>query len=334
MLRFEDCYRILGIEADASAEQIREAYRDLVKVWHPDRFNHDPDLYRKAQDKLKQINEAFETLERRPRPGAGTKSEAPPRRRRPGFHVSNAPRPVVYGRLVYVAFLLMLAGAAGWVLQGDGLSFLMGSRGARKLIDDTLANVNATSGEEERAADAASASPPVDIDEAVRTLSRLAAAEGIEEVLARHQDPPPAPKPVSPDAVIFEWSMSDEEAGPGFQQPEPAPRRSILDDAPEDVAVHLATMTPEQLGSIETACMMSHRRGAEAFERCLEFQLRRTHATRVGLDLTALDAAIRRAIETACADWRYRGPSVYDECLRREHALIASADEASAGPSE
>jgi curved DNA-binding protein CbpA len=55
-------YQILDISPDASLEEVRRAYRDLVKVWHPDRFQHDPQLQKKAQDKLKQINIAYEAL--------------------------------------------------------------------------------------------------------------------------------------------------------------------------------------------------------------------------------------------------------------------------------
>lgn len=52
----------LGLEPGATPEQIREAYRDLVKVWHPDRFEHDPRLRQKAEEQLKEINQAFESL--------------------------------------------------------------------------------------------------------------------------------------------------------------------------------------------------------------------------------------------------------------------------------
>jgi hypothetical protein len=55
-------YQILEIEPGASKDDIRQAYRDLVKVWHPDRFLDDLRLQRKAEEKLKQINAAYEFL--------------------------------------------------------------------------------------------------------------------------------------------------------------------------------------------------------------------------------------------------------------------------------
>lgn len=59
-----DDYEMLGLQAGASPEEIRQAYLDLVKVWHPDRFSHDPRLQRKANDRLREINLAYERLGR------------------------------------------------------------------------------------------------------------------------------------------------------------------------------------------------------------------------------------------------------------------------------
>ena len=58
----ESYYHVLGLEPGAPAQEVKTAYRDLAKVWHPDRFVHDPKLQRKAQEKLKEINEAYEAI--------------------------------------------------------------------------------------------------------------------------------------------------------------------------------------------------------------------------------------------------------------------------------
>ena len=57
------CYRALELEPGASLEQVKQAWRELVKVWHPDRFPNDAKLQRKAQERLKEINGAYEILE-------------------------------------------------------------------------------------------------------------------------------------------------------------------------------------------------------------------------------------------------------------------------------
>lgn len=59
-----DYYRsILGVDATASPEQLRQAYLDLVKRWHPDRLAHNPELQKEAEAKLKEINEAYKELQ-------------------------------------------------------------------------------------------------------------------------------------------------------------------------------------------------------------------------------------------------------------------------------
>src|SRR5687768_319033 len=58
----DDSYRLLDLDPNASDEELKRAHRDLMKVWHPDRFGHDPSLRRKAEEKLKAINEAYERI--------------------------------------------------------------------------------------------------------------------------------------------------------------------------------------------------------------------------------------------------------------------------------
>jgi DnaJ domain len=55
-------YEILELDPGTSLEEIKHAYKDLVFVWHPDRFAHNPRLQQKAQQRLTEINEAYEQL--------------------------------------------------------------------------------------------------------------------------------------------------------------------------------------------------------------------------------------------------------------------------------
>jgi curved DNA-binding protein CbpA len=76
----QDSYRVLELEPGATLEDAKRSYRELVKVWHPDRFANDPRLQKKAQEKLKEINLAYERIcngekaEPRRRPSSGRAS--------------------------------------------------------------------------------------------------------------------------------------------------------------------------------------------------------------------------------------------------------------------
>jgi hypothetical protein len=54
--------KVLGITADATPDEIRRAHRDLIKVWHPDRFGDDSRLQARAEEELKRINGAYAVL--------------------------------------------------------------------------------------------------------------------------------------------------------------------------------------------------------------------------------------------------------------------------------
>lgn len=54
-------YEVLGIKEGASPEEIKTAYKALVKKYHPDRYQNNP-LADLAQEKLQQINEAYDML--------------------------------------------------------------------------------------------------------------------------------------------------------------------------------------------------------------------------------------------------------------------------------
>src|SRR5690625_2735340 len=84
-MEFKDYYKTLGLERDATQDEIKRAYRKLARKYHPD-VNQDPG----AEDQFKEVGEAYEVLKdpekraaydqlgRGPRPGE--QSRPPPRR--------------------------------------------------------------------------------------------------------------------------------------------------------------------------------------------------------------------------------------------------------------
>ncbi len=57
-MEFKDYYKILGVDRNASQEEIKKAYRRLARKYHPDRNKGDP----KAEERFKEINEAYQVL--------------------------------------------------------------------------------------------------------------------------------------------------------------------------------------------------------------------------------------------------------------------------------
>jgi len=58
----QKCFNILELRQDATPEEAYQAYRDLAAIWHPDRYAHNPRLQQKAEEKLKEINAAYEQV--------------------------------------------------------------------------------------------------------------------------------------------------------------------------------------------------------------------------------------------------------------------------------
>ncbi len=56
-----DPYQVLGVSPSATDEQVKEAYRNLAKKYHPDQYAESP-LKDLADEKMKEINEAYDTI--------------------------------------------------------------------------------------------------------------------------------------------------------------------------------------------------------------------------------------------------------------------------------
>jgi hypothetical protein len=57
-----DSYRLLELQPGAPMEAVRSAYRELLKVWHPDRFPNDVQFHRRATEKTAALNEAYHRI--------------------------------------------------------------------------------------------------------------------------------------------------------------------------------------------------------------------------------------------------------------------------------
>ena len=56
-----DPYSVLGVSQNASDDEVKKAYRELARKYHPDNYQNNP-LADLAEEKMKEINEAYDTI--------------------------------------------------------------------------------------------------------------------------------------------------------------------------------------------------------------------------------------------------------------------------------
>ena len=69
----KDPYQILGVSQNASEDDIKKAYKELVKKYHPDQYQDNP-LSDVAEEKMAEINTAYDEIMQMRRSGSGSYS--------------------------------------------------------------------------------------------------------------------------------------------------------------------------------------------------------------------------------------------------------------------
>lgn len=58
----KDPYSILGVSSSASDEEVKNAYRNLARKYHPDNYDDDNPLKELANEKMQEINAAYDEI--------------------------------------------------------------------------------------------------------------------------------------------------------------------------------------------------------------------------------------------------------------------------------
>lgn len=98
-------YKILGIKEGASQKEIKEAYLKQVKKYHPDKHQNNP-LYELAEEKLREINEAYEYLTKNNGQGSYGSSNTNSGYNRPSSEFMEIRRDIDHGNLAKAEMML------------------------------------------------------------------------------------------------------------------------------------------------------------------------------------------------------------------------------------
>lgn len=69
----KDHYEVLGVSRDATDEQVKAAYREKARKYHPDNFGDNPNAVELATEKMKEINDAYDAIISRRKQTGGNK---------------------------------------------------------------------------------------------------------------------------------------------------------------------------------------------------------------------------------------------------------------------
>jgi hypothetical protein len=331
---------VLALRPGATLVEIKEAYRDLVKVWHPDRFGSDARLRQKAEDKLKEINKAYLVLQSDRGGGSAVEPDgfaasstgggaASPR----GFWSAATPRTGLAGAVrssvgvgwIYGCVGIALGLMAGYVAIEHGAL-----QGVRSTPATSVQQVEASS-ELIVPKIPSTQMPGGDLAEHDVNSAGLTGRSGQPKVSGRSNR---SNRATSAQFRVRQLSGSETdqlESACSALKDSAAYRACVkaqldmITKAPGQP--DLSALNAAERESIESACSEAKRlHGTEGFNRCLTSQMAELAAEPARPDLSGLNEADRSSIEAACRKAKYRdGPSAYNRCRAGLIKLLAEA---------
>jgi hypothetical protein len=335
-VQVKEALDVLALRPGATSVEIKEAYRDLVKVWHPDRFGSDARLRRKAEDKLKEINKAYRVLQS-DRSG-GTQASASEE------FVGSTGGVKTWPTGVWSAAVPTTSGAranrssvgVGWfygcvgIVLGLMAGYVAIEHGAIKSARPLRASGQQVEASSQQIASTI-ASPPertplgreADFAELPGRSVRLKGSDGSNGRASpfRIRQLSGAETDQLESACSKLKGMKDPAAYPACVKAQ----LDLITKAPGQR--DLSALGGDERESIESVCSAAKRvRGADSYDRCLTAQMATLAAEPGRPDLSALNEVDRRSIEAACRKAKYQeGPAAYNRCRMGLVKLLAES---------
>jgi hypothetical protein len=329
---------VLALRLGATLAEVKEAYRDLVKVWHPDRFGSDPGLRQKAEEKLKQINQAYAVLQSDRTAGTREADEAAwsaPSDAAWRWSSSSAPR--TYGRSRGRAKGISVG--IGWLYGSLGIALGL-MAGYAAIEHGTMRSVTPASASVQQIEAIGTETAP--------TMSAMQTAGGeLAQGSAASADlqgqnvsgkdsgrSKPAGSAQFHVRLLSNAEMAQLESACSWQErlQDAAGYQSCLREQLDLITnaggePNLSSLSEAERESIESVCSEAKRsHGADGYRRCLITQMAQLAAEPARADLSGLSEADRNSIEAACRKAKYQeGPAAYQRCRAGLVELLAKS---------
>jgi hypothetical protein len=345
---------ILGLPLTATPGEIKEAYRDLTKVWHPDRFVSEPRLRAKAEETIKSINEAYQVLQGRSTglaPGTSGSTE-PPR----GSDWSTGARTTHPASSARWARVVVPPPSAAASPRGPALRWLSSAIAVAGIGLIGYAVIQPKTGSRVNQPSASRTSEMSQTQRAVASAPGLQARVGA----ASHEEQPPREPRGSRSSVVPQRTRSltaesasatpigsrvvskalaapgqppvktsddgdgvaaTKDSRPGESRPvSPGQHHPASERRPRAPSESYVNLGPEEMASLVAACSQtSYIEGPGAHNQCIEDQLARLGSAPRRPDLSNLSATEQQSVEAACSPAKYlEGPAAYNRCLREQ----------------
>lgn len=141
-----DPYTVLGVSPNASDQEVKRAYRELARKYHPDNYVDNP-LADLAEEKMKEINEAYEAIQKQRSGGGGYQQQSSGGYRQQQQYSSSSSNNPTFARVRSMINLGDLNAAERLLQEVPQRSgewyFLMGSIAYRRgWLDEAMQNYN------------------------------------------------------------------------------------------------------------------------------------------------------------------------------------------------
>lgn len=310
--------KALDLEPGATWEEVKQAYRTLAQVWHPDRFPVGRSVHAAAEERLKEINAAYGWLARHrvvlgAVAGAGAPgfAGAPPsdeRSRDPAWDTAYDPFPAAAAR----ATRRRRARQIGW-LQGIAIAGTVGIGVGLLVLSSRDMGVPYGSLREPPSAD--------DVNYTAAGRTNLQSGPAADSSIVGVRDgPPKAPSLAGLNAA--EWRMVESACQPEKAEDSETYYGCLRDRISElEGSIgrpDLSGLTLEERRMVESACSSDAREaGPAAYYRCLTIQWTELTESAGRPDLSETSAGERETVESTCRpEGDVSGPAAYYRCLR------------------